>query len=122
MDNFDDLIRQQSEYVGVRDDKYKNDSKERLSKILKKKVETTMIGALSSVEEHLSFLWAPNSEEMTPEQKIMYDLFQKIRSEILDKGNTQARNVDAELAQYEIKWLRYNTTIPIKNTGEGNND
>ena len=86
MDNFDDLIRQQSEYVGVRDDKYKNDSKERLSKILKKKVETTMIGALSSVEEHLSFLWAPNSEEMTPEQKIMYDLFQKIRSEILEKG------------------------------------
>ena len=100
MDNFDNLIRQQSEYVGVRDDKYKNDSKERLSKILKKKVETTMIGALSSVEEHLSFLWAPNSEEMTPEQKIMYDL----------------------LAQYEIKWLRYNTTIPVKNTGEGNND
>ena len=122
MDNFDDLIRQQSEYTGVRDDKYKNDSRERLSKILKKKVETTMIGSLSSIEEHLSFLWTSSSGEATPEQKIMYDLFQKIRSEILDKGNTQARNIDAELLQYEVKWLRYNTIIPIKNTGEGQND
>jgi hypothetical protein len=122
MENFDDLIRQQSEYVGIREDKYKNDSKERLSKILKKKVETTMIGSLSSIEEHLSFLWTSSGGEMTPEQKIMYDLFQQIRSEILDKGNTQARNIDAELAQYEVKWLRYNTIIPVKNTGEGQND
>ena len=52
MDEFNELIRQQKEYKSVRDDKYKYDSKHRLSKILKKKVETTMIGALSSLEEH----------------------------------------------------------------------
>lgn len=115
MDKINDLIRTQSEYKSVREDKFKNDSKERLSKILKKKVETTMIGALSSIEEHFSFLWttadgAPISEE----QKIMFEAFQKVRSEILDKGNTQARNVDAELNQYDVKWLRYNMTIPVK--------
>ena len=38
---------------------------------------------------------------------------QKIRSEILDKGNTQARNVDAELAQYDVKWLKYSIKIPV---------
>ena len=114
MAGFDDLIRQQSEYKNLRDDKYKNDSKHRLSKILKKKVETTMIGALSSIEEHFSFLWSSDNPEMTPEQKMMYDTFQKVRSEILDKGNTQARNVDAELAQYDVKWLRYQTTMPLK--------
>jgi hypothetical protein len=43
----------------------------------------------------------------------MYDLFQKVRSEILDKGNTQARNVDAELSQYEVKWLRYTMQMPV---------
>ena len=115
MEDFDELIRNQKEYKTQRDEKYKNDSKFRLSKILKKKVETTMIGALSSVEEHFSFLWTnKNGSDLSPEQKIMYDTFQKVRSEILDKGNTQARNVDAELNQYDIKWLKYSITIPVK--------
>lgn len=102
------------DYKQSREDKFKQDSKDRLSKILKKKVETTMIGALSSIEEHFSYLWE-NDESMTPEQSAAYDLYQKVRSEILDKGNAQARNIDAELAQYEVKWLRYNMTIPVKN-------
>ena len=87
MADFNDLIRQQAEYKEVRQEKFKNDSRVRLSKILKKKVETTMIGALSSIEEHFSFLWTPTQGEMTPEQQIMFDTIQKVRSEILDKGN-----------------------------------
>ena len=117
--DFDNLIRKRSEYKSIRDDKYKTDSKERLSKILKKKVETTMIGALSSIEEHFAFLWSQEGET-SPEAKVMYDLFQKVRSEILDKGNTQARNVDAELSQYEIKWLRYNMEIPVTKDSQEN--
>ena len=124
MENFDDLIRQQSEYKSIREDKFKQDSRDRLSKILKKKVETTMIGALSSIEDHFAFLWTSKDGGMSPEQKIMYDTFQKVRSEILDKGNTQSRNVDAELAQYEVKWLRYQTSIPVisRKTGEKQDD
>lgn len=122
MADFNDLIRQQAEYKEVRQEKFKNDSRVRLSKILKKKVETTMIGALSSIEEHFSFLWTPTQGEMTPEQQIMFDTFQKVRSEILDKGNTQSRNVDAELSQYDIKWLRYNAVIPVKETKGGQED
>ena len=123
MEDFDKLIRNKSEYKEARAERYKYDSKERLSKILKKKVQTTMIGALSSIEEHFAFLWSTDDSEMTPEQKIMYDTFQKVRSEILDKGNTQARNIDAELSQYDVKWLRYQTNIPVKNQdlGEGQN-
>lgn len=124
MENFDDLIRQQSEYKSIREDKFKQDSRDRLSKILKKKVETTMIGALSSIEDHFAFLWTSKDGGMSPEQKIMYDTFQKVRSEILDKGNTQSRNVDAELAQYEVKWLRYQTSMPVisRKTGEKQDD
>lgn len=103
-----------SDYNKIKEDKYKHDSKERLSKILKKKVETTMIGALSSIEEHLGFLWGFNPKDMTEDQRAMYELYQKIRSEILDKGNAQARNIDAELNQYEVKWLKYSLTIPVK--------
>ena len=113
-ENFDELIRNKSEYKEARTEKFRYDSKERLSKILRKKVETTMIGAISSIEDHFSFLWNAKDSEMTEEQKFMYELFQKVRSEILDKGNSQARNVDAELNQYEVRWMRYSVDIPIK--------
>lgn len=102
------------DYKYLREDKYKQDSKDRLSKILKKKVETTMIGALASVEQNLGHLWN-NGQQMTPEQEKLFDLYQKIRSEILDKGNSQSRNIDIELTQYEVKWLRYSLTLPVRN-------
>ena len=122
MENFDDIIRKRSEYKQARAEKYKYDSKDRLSKIQRKKVETTMIGAISSIEDHFSFLWEAKDSEMTEEKKFMYETFQKVRSEILDKGNTQARNVDAELNQYEVKWMRYSIEMPIKQNKEGGTD
>jgi transcription termination factor Rho len=102
-----------SDYKKVRESKYKLDSKDRLSKIIKKKIQTTMIGALSSIEDNFGFLWDSKDGELTKEQKAMKVLYEKVRSEILDRGNTQARNVDAELAQYDIEWLRYSMKIPV---------
>tara|TARA_B100002019_G_C21268053_1_gene600523 strand:- start:775 stop:1149 length:375 start_codon:yes stop_codon:yes gene_type:complete len=122
MENFDEIIRKRSEYKQARTEKYKYDSKDRLSKILRKKVQTTMIGAISSIEDHFSFLWDSKDSEMTEEKKFMYETFQKVRSEILDKGNTQARNVDAELNQYEVKWMRYSIEMPVKPNKEGGKD
>jgi hypothetical protein len=101
------------DYRKVREKKYKSDSKDRLSKILKKKIQTTMIGALSSIEENFGFLWQSEDGKLTQDQKIMKDLYNKVRSEILDRGNNQARNIDAELAQYDVEWLRYNMKIPV---------
>jgi hypothetical protein len=103
-----------ADYKRAREEKYRSDSKHRLSKILRKKIETTMIGALSSIEEHFGFLWLENSPYSDEEKATMLDLYNKVRSEILDKGNTQSRNVDAELAQYEVKWQKYTMTIPVK--------
>lgn len=99
------------DYKKSREKKYKADSKERLSKILKKKIQTTMIGALSSIEENLGFLWNEDNPKISKAE--MTQIYNKIRSEILDKGNNQARNVDAELAQYEVEWLRYSIKIPV---------
>lgn len=111
MDEFTQMKAAKTAYEKTRDEKYKADSKSRLVKILHKKVETTMIGALSSIEMHFGPLW---EGEMTPEKQALFDTYQKVRSEILDKGNAQKRNVDAELNQYEVKWLRYSMTIPVK--------
>ena len=102
-----------SDYKKVSESKYKLDSKDRLAKILKKKIQTTMIGALSSIEENFGFLWNSKQDELTKDQEIMKDLYQKVRSEILDKGNNQARNIDAELAQYDVEWLKYSIKIPV---------
>ena len=95
---------------------YRDASRERLSSVLKKKIQTTMIGSLSSIEEHFGFLWEGDTEE----HKKMGDLFQAIRSEVLDKGNHQARNIDVELSQYEIEWLRNTLHLQVKNQGDKN--
>jgi hypothetical protein len=98
-----------SEYKRVRDKNYKLESKDRLSKIMRKKIQTTMIGALSSIEENLGFLWDGDEEQ----HKLYKELYDKIRSEILDKGNNQARNIDAELSHYDVEWLKYSITMPV---------
>jgi hypothetical protein len=101
-------------YKKIREEKYKLDSKDRLSKILRKKIQTTMIGALSSLEENFGFLWDSENTNLSEEQKKGFKaLYDKVRSEILDKGNNQARNIDAELAQYEVEWLRYSIKMPV---------
>jgi hypothetical protein len=109
----DDIRQQYSEYKKMRESKYKADSKDRLAKILKKKIQTTMIGALSTIEENLGFLWNSPDGKLTKEQEQMKEIYNKIRSDILDKGNNQARNIDAELAQYEVEWLRYSIKMPV---------
>ena len=104
------------DYKKIRDAKYKSDSRDRLSKILKKKIQTTMIGALSTIEENFGFLWNSDSKEpLNKDQEVMKALYNKVRSEILDRGNNQARNIDAELAQYEIEWNRYQLKMPVIN-------
>lgn len=114
--SYADLIKEKSNYKTQRDVKYKVDSKDRLSKILRKKIETTMIGALSTIEDTFGFLWGKGQEEpLTNEQEIMKELYQSVRSEILDRGNNQARNIDAELGQYEVEWKKYSMTIPVIN-------
>jgi hypothetical protein len=86
--------------------KYKKSSKERLKKIAEKKIKTTMIGALDSIEKHLGFLWE-NDEKLRGEYEI-------VRQEILDRGHNQIRNLVTELEQYDIEWLRFHLTLPVK--------
>ena len=113
-ENYADLIKEKSNYRSQRADRYKVDSKDRLSKIMRKKIETTMIGALSTIEDRFGFLWGKDQEEpLTDEQEIMRELYNSVRSEILDRGNNQARNIDAELGQYEVEWKKYSMTIPV---------
>ena len=117
--DFSELVRASSKYKSDKEAKYKDSSRDRLSKIAKKKIETTMIGALSSIEKNLGFLWGHEEQrDLTPEEQHVKNIYDQIRSEILDKGNNQIRNLEAELAQYEVTWLRYHMTLPIANNAE----
>ena len=122
MAKYQDLIRKFKDYKETREERYKQISKDRLLKISQKKVETTMIGALSIIEKHFGFLWGYGSEEsLTPEQEHMREQFSQIRSEILDKGNNQSRNLEGEFANYDINWRRYEMSIPVQSLeGDGN--
>ena len=109
------LIRSSKNYKEEKEQKYKVNSKDRLFKIASKKIKTTMIGALSTLEENLGFLWGHESDEdISPEQQHMKTIFEQVRSDILDKGNTQIRNLEAEFNYYDITWLRFQVDLPVK--------
>ena len=115
-EEYSELVRQSDKFKVDKTNKYQEVSKDRLLKISKKKIQTTMIGALSTIEKHLGFLWGhESSEPLTPEQEHLKQLYEEVRSEILDRGNNQSRNLEAEFANYDINWLRYQITLPVKN-------
>ena len=114
-EEYSELIRKSESYKINKANKYQEVSKDRLLKVSKKKIQTTMIGALSTVEKHLGFLWGhESSEELTPEQEHLKEIYDEVRSEILDRGNNQARNLETEFAQYDVNWLKYQITLPVK--------
>tara|TARA_R100001244_G_C5127382_1_gene124944 strand:- start:160 stop:573 length:414 start_codon:yes stop_codon:yes gene_type:complete len=121
-ESYAELVRKSDNYKAERASKNKEISKDRLLRVSKKKIQTTMIGALSTVEKHFGFLWGHESPDaLTPEQEHLKELYDQVRSEILDRGNNQGRNLETEFINYDITWLRYKITLPVKplNTLEG---
>ena len=121
-DDYNKFLRVSLDHKNVRQERYKEMSRNKLFKAARKKIETTMIGALSTIEEHFGFLWGFNDDENaepTPEQKHMNMLFDEARAKILDRGNTQIRNLEAEFVKYDIVQKKTFITLPVvDNIGE----
>jgi hypothetical protein len=66
----------------------------KLLALIESKIKTTMIGAISDVEKALPEI-------------IGSETFNRIRQEILDRGNDQIRIIKSELANYNIEFLGY---------------
>lgn len=92
-------------------EEYRAFSKRRLEDNITKKIKTTMIGSIDSIEKNFDFLWG-NIE--TDQEKEVYAAFQAARAEIMKKGHKQMENLLAETKMYSIEWERYNLTIPVK--------
>jgi small nuclear ribonucleoprotein (snRNP)-like protein len=85
MKKYEELRQQRLERIG----------EDKLSKLVKKKIETTMIGSLSAFEKHFA--------EILEESEELQDLYNRARSEILDKGNYQLRNIDSDFKNFIVK-------------------
>ncbi len=115
MDN--DFLKKSLDLKATREERHKEISRDKLFKVSKKKIQTTMIGALSTVEEIFGFLWGLGmpEEDRTEEQQKIQELYEDARAKILDRGNTQIRNLESEFVNYDITRKKYMITLPVVN-------
>ena len=121
---YDKFIKNSLEYKTARDQRSKDVSHDSLLKGAKKKIQTTMIGSLSDIENYFGFLWGfgDDNTELSEEQKHMKDIFEEVRAKILDKGNTQIRDIELEFVNYEISRKKFYIKLPVQNPEGDKND
>ena len=98
--------RRQGEVESVR--KLQESSRRRLSSIIKKKLQTSFIGAIAKVEQYIgSQLWGHGKEEdeLTERERRWLEIWNECRTEILDNGNAQIRALESEVQQYTITFV-----------------
>lgn len=91
-------------------------SKNRLIDNIEKKFRTTIIGILARCEEQFGYLWGHGLEykNLTSDQKEFRAIWEDLRTEILNHGNSQLRAALEELSQYTITWNQYRTEFIVK--------
>ena len=118
-EEYSKFLKQSLDLKSAREERNRDVSKDKLFKASKKKIQTTMIGSLSTLESSFGFLWGFDiaEEDKTPEQKKIYEIYEEARAQILDRGNTQIRNLEAEFVNYDIVRKKHYITLPV-NTGD----
>lgn len=109
------LAASQQKQKEAKDAKYREKSKKRLSNILTTKIKTSFIGAISSCEKGFGFIWGhgKDEDELTEQELAMREVWEEVRTEILDNGNTQLRAATNEVENYSINWDRYSINLNI---------
>ena len=88
----------------------------RLKQNIARKIKTTMIGAIASIEDAFGFLWGidKDEEDLTKEEMEYRDSWEIARTEILNKGNKQLRIAMEEISEYTMEWNKYQVDFIIK--------
>jgi len=97
-------------------------SKDRLKIEAKKRIRTTMVGAIASIERHFGHLWGYDEPNKTPQEQEMLQVFKDLRTEIFDKGNDQIKFVESEIDKYDVEWKKFHISIPIQRIKGRKND
>lgn len=91
---------------------FAEESRKRLDRILSQKMNTTFIGAISAFENNFGFLWgAGKKRELTEEEQNLLNIWQRVRTDILNNGNNQLRALRNELQNHSVSWNRHTLTI-----------
>ena len=75
-EEYTNFLKQSLDLRSTREERNRDVSKDKLFKAAKKKVQTTMIGALSTLESSFGFLWSFDiaEEDKTIGQKKIYEI------------------------------------------------
>ncbi len=88
--------------------------KDKLQQLVIKAIKTTMVGAVATIEEKMGSLWGQSgSGTLTENQQRLLDIFMEVRKEILDKGNSQIRNIKQLLDGYTVEFSGFQLTLPV---------
>ena len=120
-EEYNNFLKRSLDLKSTREGRDRDVSRDKLFKTAKKKVQTTMIGSLSTLESSFGFLWGLDVEEedRTPEQKKLYEIYEEARAQILDRGNTQIRSLESEFVNYDIVRKKHYINLPVQ-TGDKN--
>tara|TARA_R110000824_G_scaffold101260_4_gene240573 strand:- start:955 stop:1350 length:396 start_codon:yes stop_codon:yes gene_type:complete len=116
VDDYNSFLKQSLNLKKIREERNKEVSKEGLFKSSKKRIQTTMIGALSTIEQSFGFLWgfeAEDQSKLTDEQMHLKNIYDEARAKILDRGNTQIRNLELEFANYDVVRKKHFINLPV---------
>lgn len=100
----------------AKEERYMEQSRRRLDKIVATKVRTAFIGALAAFEEEFGFLWGQDvhEDQLTDEHKDMLEIWNRARTNVLNNGNTQLRALRNEIANQTVKWNRHHIDFAVK--------
>jgi hypothetical protein len=120
-EEYNNFLKKSLDLKSAREERNKDMSRDKLFKAAKKKIQTTMIGSLSTLESSFGFLWGfeADEEDRTPEQKKLFEIYEEARAQILDRGNTQIRNLESEFVNYDITHKKHYINLPVQ-TGDKN--
>ena len=110
-DNYLEFRHNKDRRHGNSHEKYQESSKHRLSNIIKKKFNTTIIGSLAAFEDQFGELWGHGLpiSDLDEDQRYWRDIWMDTRSKVLDNGNSNLRAAESEISQYTLSWNRYVT-------------
>lgn len=116
---YEDLKKQKELLRKLNEERAQQNSKKQLMSNVQKKMKTTMIGALATFEEGFGHLWGHGKhiDDLTPSEEEYRQIWDAVRSTVLDKGNNQSRAAMDEIAQYTMNWNRFNMNLVVKPKG-----
>lgn len=104
------VVQRKIEY----EENYLDASRDRLVKIIEKKIMTAGVGAIAAFEEEFGHLWGMGETVLTDRHKKWKEVWEDVRNRILNRTNDQARAINNEIKQYTVKWNRYQTNLKLQ--------